>query len=253
MTRWLIITDLDGTLLDPGSYSWEAAREALDLIQARRIPLILASSKTRTEIERLRVQLKHEDPFIVENGGALFIPKGLFVFPLDGATLRGPYQIVEIGSPYARLRTALKELEQETGVSVRGFGDMSPDEIAELSGLSLGQATLAKQREYDEPFLVIGGDNHLDAFVRKARSRGLTYTRGGRFHHLLGPSDKGRACRYIIDCYRRAAGPQATLTTVALGDALNDRPMLDIVDRPILIKSGPAEWNEAVLRLLQMP
>lgn len=253
MTRWLIITDLDGTLLDPSTYSWDAARHALALIRTRRIPLILASSKTRTEIERLRVQLKHDDPFIVENGGALFIPKGLFGFPLDGAILRGPYQIVEIGTPYVRLRTALKELELETGVTVRGFGDMSPDEIAELTGLSVAEATLAKQREYDEPFLVTAGEEAIEAFVEKARARGLTYTHGGRFHHLLGPSDKGRACRYIIDCYRRAGGADAPLTTVALGDGLNDRPMLDVVDRPILIKRGPAEWNDALLTLLEVP
>src|SRR5919201_1916108 len=132
----VIFTDLDGTLLDPKTYAWEPAREALELIRARRIPLIFASSKTRAEIEPLRFTLQHGDPFIVENGGAVCLPKGYFPFPVEGATVRGPYQLIELGVPYVRVRSLLKECAQAVDAVIRGFGDMSVDEVAERTGLT---------------------------------------------------------------------------------------------------------------------
>src|SRR5690242_8205918 len=109
MPQLIVFTDLDGTLLDAETYAFDASREALDALRARSVPLIPASSKTRAEIERLRADLDHHHPFIVENGGGMFIPKGYFDFPLEGAVLRGPYQVIEFGLPYAALRLALKE------------------------------------------------------------------------------------------------------------------------------------------------
>ena len=51
MARIVIFTDLDGTLLHPKSYSFDAALPALNLIKEKKIPLVLCSSKTKAEIE----------------------------------------------------------------------------------------------------------------------------------------------------------------------------------------------------------
>jgi predicted mannosyl-3-phosphoglycerate phosphatase (HAD superfamily) len=50
----VIFTDLDGTLLDDSSYSFEPAHEALAEVRIRKIPLILCTSKTRAEKEAWR-------------------------------------------------------------------------------------------------------------------------------------------------------------------------------------------------------
>ncbi len=262
----ILFSDLDGCLLDASAYSFEAAAPALGALRARRIPLILASSKTRAEIEALRARLAHTDPFIAENGGGLFIPKGHFPFPLEGSVLRGPYQVVEAGTPYPRLRTALKEIERALGWELRGFGDMPPEEVAARTGLSYAEAVLAKQRQYDEPFVI--EPDRTGAVLEQIKAHGLSCTRGGRFYHLTGETDKGWACRYLIGCYRRQHGE---LLTVAIGDSLNDFAMLAAVDRPFLVQRedgsyddsiqlpnlvrigapGPAGWNQAVLDLLR--
>ena len=65
----VIFTDLDGTLLDADTFSFDPAEPALRLIRARSIPLILSSSKTRAEIEVYRKRLDNSHPFISENGG----------------------------------------------------------------------------------------------------------------------------------------------------------------------------------------
>ncbi|MFB3153818.1 MAG: HAD hydrolase family protein, partial [Candidatus Acidiferrales bacterium] len=46
MAQLIVFTDLDGTLLDHNNYRWEAARPALKQLRARRMPVILCTSKT---------------------------------------------------------------------------------------------------------------------------------------------------------------------------------------------------------------
>jgi mannosyl-3-phosphoglycerate phosphatase len=267
----VVLTDLDGSLLDHATYSFEAAREALTALQEGAIPLIIVSSKTRAEIEPLRARLHNTAPFVVENGGGLYIPPGLFDFPIEGATIRDGYHVIELGLPYTRLRAGLKEIGQAVGHELRGFGDMSAEEIAERTGLSHAEASLAKQREYDEPLLIEEPAVLSDDIRRLAEARGLHCTRGGRFYHLMGNSDKGRACRLLLDCYRRQGRRgRTTILAVGIGDSLNDLPMLAAVDRPVLVQRpdgsydpniklpnlilapgiGPTGWNHAILQLL---
>src|SRR5215467_11671757 len=72
--RTLVFTDLDGTLLDE-NYSWRGAESALAELRRLRVPLILCTSKTRAEVQKLRTALKNNDPYSVENGGMVVIPK----------------------------------------------------------------------------------------------------------------------------------------------------------------------------------
>ena len=74
MSTPLIFTDLDGSLLDAETYSFDAACEALAEIRLRDYPLILASSKTRVEMLELQAVLGIRSPFICENGAALCSP-----------------------------------------------------------------------------------------------------------------------------------------------------------------------------------
>lgn len=267
----IVFTDLDGTLLDSATYSFDAAGEALNELRAREVPLIVVSSKTRAEIESIRVRLRNHHPFIVENGGAMFIPKGYFDRPVDGATVHGEYEVVRLGVPYARLRASLKDIEQALGIRLRGFGDMTESDIARRTGLSEAEAALAKQREYDEPFIIDAPPVRLENVRCESAARGLRCTSGGLFHHLTGDNDKGRACRLLIDCYRqRSAAARERLLTVAVGDSANDLSMLLAVDRPILVRkpdgsydpevrapniilapgTGPIGWNQAVREVL---
>jgi mannosyl-3-phosphoglycerate phosphatase len=279
-TAYLVLTDLDGTLLDPLTYSFEAARPALAELKRRPIPVILVSSKTRAELEPIRAQLDNQDPFVVENGGGVFIPKGMFNFTLEEAVLRDGYQLIERGTAYGNLRAALRDIAACTGCTLRGFGDMSVAEVMSRTGLAHADAVLAKQRAYDEPFVIVGltdaneytseAEHMLRRVQQEAESRGLFCSVGGRFSHLHGSHDKGQACRYLINCYRRAWGRNRKLVTIALGDSQNDLPMLAEVDHAVLIQhadgsydpdirlpnlfraegTGPVGWNAAISTLI---
>ena len=275
LPRYLVFTDLDGCLLDSRTYSFDAARPALERLQANHIPVVLVSSKTRAEIEPLRQQLNHQGPFIVENGGAVFVPLGTFDFPLDRARQRSTYQVIEFGTPYAMLRDVLKQIEEAVGTPLIGFGDLSIDEIMELTGLPREAALRAKLREYDEPYIVQGPDTIATEVCRQIITRGLQWTKGGRFFHLTGLNNKDEAALRLLHCYKRQwslDGPLGKVETVGIGDSLNDLPLLLAVDHPVLVQKpdgsydhdihvpqlihapgiGPIGWNHAILNLLQL-
>jgi mannosyl-3-phosphoglycerate phosphatase len=260
----MIITDLDGTLLDSRTYSFEEAAHALELIRREEIPLILCSSKTRAELEVYRERLHNQHPFISENGGGIFIPEDYFPFPVQGETRNG-YRVISLGMPYIWIREQFMRFRDELQMPVKGFGDMTPYEVASLTGLSLDEAVLAKQRDYEEPFVFPGAAD--ERMLRAIEAAGLRWTQG-RLFHLMGDHHKGKAVALLRTLFERAKGPAIS---AGLGDSLNDLPLLMAVDHPVLIrradgshdprinipglyrtqKIGPAGWNEAVHKLLE--
>ena len=263
-----MVSDLDGTLLDHDTYAFDAARPALDRLEHDGIPLVLCSSKTRAEIEPLRAELRNDHPFVSENGGALFVPAGYFPFDIDGAERRGRYDVLRLGDAHRDLVRALAAASHASGVRVRGFTTMTDAEVASATGLTMDQARLAREREFDEPFEVLDPAG-LPLLGAEIERQGKRWTEGGRFHHIVGRSDKAVAVRRLASLYRRALG---VVRTVGLGDAPNDAGFLAEVDVPIIIPSGrsaelhalvpharlathrgPVGWNEAVLAALDTP
>jgi mannosyl-3-phosphoglycerate phosphatase len=256
----IIYTDLDGTLLDHDTYSYREATPALNEIKKKEIPLIFCTSKTRAEIEVYRRELSLKDPFISENGGAIFIPEGYF--PKEGAgRITGGYTVIELGSSYDKLRGVLDEIKSRVDCRIVGFGDMAPEEVSRDCGISLGEAGLAKKREYDEAFKIEGTDEEKEEVLNLIKESGFHYTKGGRYYHLIGGNDKGKAVRILTDLYKKQ---YPKVKAIALGDSGNDYPMLDNVDIPVLIKRpggyagferkglirsnrvGPAGWNDVI-------
>jgi len=266
VTQIIIISDLDGTLLHPGTYSFDEALPAIELIRTRSIPLILCSSKTRAEIEVYRKMLKNRDPFISENGGGIFIPERYFMFPVEGDLMNG-YRVRTFGKPYSEIRNTFKEVQKRTGIVARGFGDMDAKEVAHLTGMQLSYAELAKQRDFDEPFIFEEGEKRVEKFLDAIEESGLCWTQG-RFYHILGNHDKGKAVKILREYYEKAL---SRIKTIGLGDSFNDLPLLQSVDYPVLIRKedgsyeeriklpgliraegiGPAGWNEAVMALIR--
>jgi mannosyl-3-phosphoglycerate phosphatase len=264
--HFLVFTDLDGTLLEHETYSFEPALPAISSLKKKNIPLIICTSKTRAEIEEIRLQLENIHPFISENGGAIFVPKNYFFHRLKFKREDSNYFIVELGTPYKKIRKAFNQMRPLFPEKLKGFGDLSSKEVAHLCGFSLDQAKLAKKREYDEPF-ILENEASQEAIQESARRLNLNISQGGRFYHLTGQNDKGKAILMLRDIYKVKS---KNLKTIALGDSFNDLPMLKVVDFPILVKkpdgsydpsvkldniilasgAGPTGWSDALLKLL---
>jgi mannosyl-3-phosphoglycerate phosphatase len=262
----IVFSDLDGTLLDHDTYSYEAAGPALGALKENGIPLILCSSKTRAEMQNIWHTLGLDSPFIVENGGGIFVPKEHFLAAEPGWKPAGTcWRMMALGLPIEEVRDRFNTFKSR--FDARGFGDMSDQEVTDLTGLNLAQAALARQRDFNEPVWLPKPDAQAEAFTQAARSAGLEVTRGGRFFHLLAGGDKGKAVDQVAGLYRAY---DSGLITMALGDALNDLPMLARVDKPVLVAQhhgghadielpglqrepgiGPKGWNAAVLAALR--
>ncbi|MFB3855430.1 MAG: HAD-IIB family hydrolase [Vicinamibacterales bacterium] len=266
--RLVVFTDLDGSLIDERTYSFEPAAAALQALARAGVQVIPVTSKTRAELEVLAGELDIRGPWIVENGGAVVVPRDRAeTVPAGAFEEAGDYLVLPLGVAREQLVAALREMESEVGTVLVGFSNMDRESITELTGLSGAAADRAMAREYDEPFLPIEG-GALERLSCIAAERGLIVTRGGRFFHLTGGVDKGQAVRRLLALLRGGS----RLASVGLGDSPNDLSMLLAVDRPIVVPRpggradrflaerlpraelaphpGPRGWQEAVLGVL---
>ncbi len=267
----VLFTDLDGTLLDEQTYSFEAALPALRAIQAAEISLVLCTSKTFAEVLPIEAELKLGAPIIVENGGGIYyLPGQLEPSGLDVQEI-GAWRRISLGVPHRALMGLLGVIRDLTGIELQAFSRMTPEEVSEACGLTVEEAKRAQVREFDEPFRVLSDrPEDLPQVVRMAEGVGLRVHEGGRFHHITGRTDKGQAVRKVCQFLRNR---WETLRTVGVGDSPNDLPMLREVDLPVVVMRhggfhhpqlqegvphallasgvGPVGWNQAVLSLLE--
>lgn len=231
MTKTVIFSDLDGTFLDD-SYSYDKTKPIVNQLNALGGSVVFCSSKTRTEIEFYRKTTDNNEPFISENGSAIFIPKNYFI-PDYAYTDKTPlYNIIRLGPSYDILRQKLALVKEHTAAKIVGFGDMTLSELAKDTGLPLNLARLAHKREHDEPFRILEGNKkHV---IEAIKDQGLNCTEGGRYLHLTGGTDKGRAVNILKGLYYRSFGQ---IQTYAVGDGPNDGSMLKAVDKPFFIAS----------------
>ena len=236
-TKNLIFADLDGTFLN-NEYDYREIKPIVDQLSAYDSSVIFCSSKTRNEIEFYRKALGINEPFVVENGAAIFIPKHYFPFNY-ACTKTSSYNTIRLGAPYEILRQKMAEIKKKTAAKIVGFGDMTLEELAYDTGLSLNLAKLAQKREHDEPFRILKGNKlHILNVIKR---EGLHCTEGGRYFHLTGNTDKGKAIKILKNLYSQMFG---RIEMFGVGDGPNDLPMLRVVDRPFFIKKQTRREHE---------
>ena len=217
MMRW-VITDLDGTLLDH-SYSWEPARTTVTLLKDQGIPVIPCTSKTAEEVRLFRQDAGLNDPFIVENGGAIY-----------GTHADGSEWVVPLGAAHSALRPQLDELSQELGHELVALEDLSAAQGEALTGLRGDALASAQRREWSVPFLT-PPEALRDALRNSAAQHELLVVQGNRMSHLLSAgSHKGRA----VDVLKQHL-QQPDVNVLGLGDSPNDLPMLEVVNQAVVV------------------
>ncbi len=226
--KTIIFSDIDGTLIDE-HYSFKKTKPIVKQLLSLEIPIILCSSKTRSEIEYYRKEYGIFDPFISENGAALFIPKGYFEKSTPNRKQPVVYEATIIGKPYSEIREKIQRIKTLAKLEIIGFADMTAEEIAKDSQLPPELVWMAKQREYDEPFKLLSGDEQI--LVDEAKKEGLKAVKGDRYWHLSGNHNKGTAVALMIKCFIERYG---LVKTIGVGNGQNDVPMLELMDKPIL-------------------
>jgi mannosyl-3-phosphoglycerate phosphatase len=238
--RVVLVTDIDGTLVAHDTYDPGPAAEAVAGLQRAGIPVVMCSAKTRAEEEALRVRLDLDDPYIVENGAGVIFPVG---FPGSRAG-DGEQELVKFGLTYREVREGLEQAAAEAGVAVKGFGDLSIEEVSELTGLTLAGAAKARTREFTETFVLENPTPDRELLLaQQLEERGMLMLHGARYWTALGRHDKAQAVRYVISRYEEF-GP---VISCGVGDSASDIGMLEAVNVPMLVQQADGTWADLEL------
>lgn len=272
---FIVYSDLDGTLLDHDSYSFSAAVPALSALNTLKIPLILVTSKTRVEIEGLRLKLAEvcpmimQSPFVSENGAAIYFHDHLA--PEEAERIEGSeFKALGFAPKRSELQSFITNELGDWGDAFMSFSQLGDEGVAEVTGLSLDAARLANQRDFSEPLLWKGDEVEKADLIACVEKHGMQVLKGGRFLHITKGFDKGQALDWLQSYYHSSMEGFRLAKSIALGDGGNDVAMLNAADYPVAIRSnahayppvaeretlirtkgiGPVGWNDAILSLL---
>jgi mannosyl-3-phosphoglycerate synthase len=241
------------------TYSYTAALDAVRNLQAQEIPIVFCSAKTKQEQQIYREELDIEAPFIVENGGAIYIQKDYFHLPFSYDKASEDFLVIEFGMPYSELRhklsmaldAACRQIEDNPklgSISINSFGDMSKEDIAKETGLSLKMVSFAKQREYSETLKIDGGQRAVETVCQEIGKAGLLCIHGGKFYGVTGGNDKGKAVKVLLEIFKLNYGD---ITSYGIGNSTDDLSLLANVDHPMLVQGADKHWQRLNVRNLK--
>ncbi|WP_416305362.1 HAD-IIB family hydrolase [Neptunicella sp. SCSIO 80796] len=269
--RYVIFTDLDGSLLDHDTYSHSAADQTLAKLHQLNIPVIPNTSKTAAELEELHQELALDAPFIVENGAAVFIPKGYFAQQPDNTQPYREYWVKTFSKDRQHWLTLLAKVKNDFKGLFEHFATMTVQRICDTTGLSFQQAELAADRHFSEPVLWQGDGQQRQQFIDALIQLGADPLQGGRFIHVSGECSKGIAMQWLVDEFSRQGDANDQYKSIAIGDSQNDVAMLEMASIAVRILSpvqplpelnriqnlftstlpGPEGWSECIEIIMQ--
>ena len=136
-----VVSDVDGTLMDH-SYDLAPAKETIELLQKLSIPVILCTSKTASEVKVIRKELNLTDPYIVENGAAIY-----------GESLEKVNGEIILGKKYEFLEEILSFISKEINYNLIPLNNLTDKDATKLTGLKGNSLNLMRDRHWSMPFL----------------------------------------------------------------------------------------------------
>lgn len=276
---WVVVTDLDASLLD-ADYSFAGAMEALNKIHEAGFPLVFNSSKTLEEMRCMvesEAWLWEQKPILIgENGTTLGLPRvdageDSWADYIDVSSVVGAYLCLYDRLSYKRIVNIARGLREEQGCAFRGFADLTVAELTALTGLDAAGAARAQMRNATEPILWEDGASEWTAFEQALSALGIRAIRGGQFIHLMEAGYDKSIGVTTLRALLEKRFPSVEWAVLAIGDSPNDQMMLEQADSALVIpnpKKGtlklkradaflaeaPASvgWNAAVLSILNL-
>jgi mannosyl-3-phosphoglycerate phosphatase family protein len=283
----VVFTDIDGTLIDINTAEYgKKTRGLISSLKEKNIPLILASAKTWLEQNKIREDLGLFDPFIVENGGAIVIPKGYFVDSvlkdiqyssgqeerIKSQILRKDMRIIddteskhhdrrtkppltlttvtviELGKPVDNIRAKLSAIRKKYTINFKGVADVSVEELSNIASMPIEQAKRMADRRYGETILQIERKD-VARLIKYAEDEGMRVIHGGRFFDVTIGNDKGKAVEILRNLFKNKFHDDVTF--FGIGDSTNDVSMLNLMDVPILVQKPDRSWLDYEIKMLE--
>ena len=263
---FIFISDLDGTLLGRHDFDFGLIKsDIINLLDSGHL-LVLASSKTKVEIESFCDELGRSLPFIYENGAGV---ENFCLINGCEAPLNSQQNPKAIRTD-ALLSVWEKCISLDLNSRCHFVKDM--DRCAQQACLGLGATALerAMKRSFSLPFTFSGTESDVQKLKYLTANAGLSVQQGGRVYNLSGCHDKAD---YLPKVRKWATKAKATPVLIALGDSMNDIKMLRQADVSCVIpnengdclslgdgsyptiiapRAAPLGWLDAVMEALSL-
>ena len=221
--NFILITDLDGTLLGKHDFGFDLVKpKVIDLVDSGHL-LVLASSKTKVEIESFCEQLGRSLPFIYENGAGAENFSFFSEHKMPLHSHQNP-KAIDIDALLMKWDTYIPIGLKAQCQFVK---DMREAEQRSCLGLKATALDRALKRSFSLPFTFSGSasdSRELEYFAARA---GLSVQQGGRVYNLSGCHDKAD---YLPGLRKWAKKTKAVSKLIILGDSKNDINMLKQAD-----------------------
>lgn len=257
-------------------------RRLIDLLQEKNIPLILTSAKTRLEQNMVRKDLGLTDPYIIENGGAVVIPKGYFS---DSALRDIEYPLremeeVENEGAYTNDEESRNLADSEQTSTIHDNRTRTTKKTSKVMVMELGESAdsiRAKlsyiRKKYDinfkgvEDFSIEELSNLVS--ISKEQAKRMAQRNYGETILQIQRNDISRFFKYVkaegmkviyggrffdvtigtdkglaVGLLKRLFNNKLhnDVTFFGIGDSANDVPMLNLLDVPILVQRPNSSW-----------
>ncbi|MGH7629833.1 MAG: HAD-IIB family hydrolase [Gemmatimonadales bacterium] len=270
--RALLLSDVDDTLLDPATPK-RAVSEGWGAV-ARRVEVVLASSRTLEELIYLLGELGADTDLIAENGACTAVRSSAVARVLGATetlTRRGRRWFVACpGAPAEEVLATLRRVRTDHHADLRLAQELSRERRTELFGEAY-PARLALARRCSVLAEPPARNAANDACLAALRCAGYQAAAGGRWLAVWRGPDKGEAAHAYLAARRQVGLRPASVA--AVGDAGNDASLLRAAslrfavrrpdghhDRALLavpgavpLAAGHAGWREAAQLLAEAP
>lgn len=195
-------------------YGFDQFQAELDQLQ---IPCVWLSSRSRMQLDEPRRRVGHVEPFVAEDGCAVYLPEDYFHLKGSKTVRLGRFTCIPIAKQLPVAAEALESLSEESGVPVVPLRSLSPRELAQNTGLPNHEAELARQRDFDELFFFAGAsEEDLARFKSMSQQKKLALREHGAFWSLAVDADLPRCIREVGDLYDRSLHAHANRFAIAV-------------------------------------
>ncbi len=236
MKRYLIFTDLDGTLLDHDNYSYGNNKKMISTIINNKNEIIFNTSKTFSECKKLLKELKLSNmPFSTENGAVLYFPKIRFNKIKNSSSFERYWKLRIAKLSSKSWHQFLKQKQKKYNFLIAQ--DLSPKILKKYTNLN--NTNMMLDREASQIILWEDNFTKFKLFKNdlKSEKEGVLI-KGSRFIQISSICNKRIAKKLISHAYDIQFRDKYSINTIALGDSKNDIDMLNSCKYSCLIKNS---------------
>jgi len=242
----ILFSDIDGTITNRSTHSFEGSDKWIKLIIENKIPVIFVSSKTFLEIRHIQHELRISQPFIFENGSAIAFPNW---YNLEKNTdfsyeTSEDFNIIPLipGEFNIKICTEIiSELYKNKFITI-SEGDFN--QLMVITGLSEAELDYARHRKFSETYIFDPAATiFIDQINRALTSVNAFAVKGSRFITVTHKyASKGFAISRFLQILKslNPTEQQQTINTISIGDAPNDFSMLKETDISFYLSDNKA-------------